>query len=150
MDVAESVIAIVEISANITVWCVQYVRDVAHEAEQATSLCQEVGALQTVLARLQSPAVSGETTRQLEPVLKLCLSDVTALQKRLEPAQFWRRTHQKLVWPFKKRAEFNVAVEKVQRHVSLFTAALSVDLSTLPAQIRFDFSSYWKMLLTEY
>jgi hypothetical protein len=142
MDVAASVIAIVEISANITVWCVQYARDVAHEAEQATSLCQEIGALQTVLARLQSPAVSGETVRQLEPVLKLCLSDMSDLRKRLEPAQGWRRTQQKLVWPFRRRAEFKVAMEKIQRHISLFTAALSVDLSTLPEQIRFDSSNY--------
>jgi len=60
MEFAASVVAIVEVSVNITVWCVQYAKDARHADEEIANLCREIGGLQAVLVRLQTSSTPSE------------------------------------------------------------------------------------------
>jgi hypothetical protein len=135
MEFAASAIAVVEVSVNITVWCVQYVKDVAHAEEEAISLCKEIGGLQTVLAKLQTASTSTELLISLKPVLQSCLADLESLTRKLQPAQGWRKTKQILIWPFLKRGELVPWIQRLERHKNLLTAALTVDLLEITGRI---------------
>jgi hypothetical protein len=135
MEFAASVIAVVEVSVNITVWCVQYAKDVAHAEEEIINLCKEIGGLQTVLVRLQTSSPSAELLLSLKPVLERCLTDLKRLTLKLQPSHGWRRTKQILIWPFLKRGELVPWIERLERHKNLLTAAVTVDLLEMAARI---------------
>ncbi|KAG4436279.1 hypothetical protein IFR05_008219 [Cadophora sp. M221] len=132
---AASVVALVEVSVNITVWCVQYTKDVRHADEDIANLCREIGGLQTVLVRLQASSISSELLVSLKPVLDGCLEDMGNLTLKLKPSEGWRRTRQVLIWPFLKRGELIPWIERMERHKSLLTAAMAVDLLEMNRRI---------------
>jgi hypothetical protein len=135
MEFAASVVAIVEVSVNITVWCVQYAKDVRHADEETANLCREIGVLQTVLVRLQTSSTSSELLLSLKPVLDTCLTDLKDLTAKLKPSQGWRRTKQILIWPFLKRGELVPWINRLERHKNLLTAAVTVDLLEMKGRI---------------
>ncbi|KAH8757050.1 hypothetical protein BGZ57DRAFT_957703 [Hyaloscypha finlandica] len=135
MEFAASVVAIVEVSVNITVWCVQYAKDVRHADEETANLCREIGGLQTVLVRLQTSSTPSELLLSLKPVLDTCLTDLKDLTAKLKPSQGGRRTKQILIWPFLKRGELVPWIDRLERHKNLLTAAVTVDLLEMNGRI---------------
>ncbi|KAH6717010.1 hypothetical protein BKA61DRAFT_316529 [Leptodontidium sp. MPI-SDFR-AT-0119] len=132
---AASVVALVEVSVNITVWCVQYTKDVHHADEEIANLCREIGGLQTILVRLQVSSISSELLVSLKPVLDGCLEDMKSLASKLKPSEGWRRTRQVLTWPFLRRGDLVPWIERLERQKNLLTAAMTVDLLEMNRRI---------------
>jgi hypothetical protein len=136
MDVAASVIAIVEVSVTITWSCMQYARDVARAGEESAELCKKIGNLQIVLVRLQTQTKAGELLAQVQPALKACNDDLFKLKQKLEPREGWRAVGQSLIWPFRKRGEFKAAATRIEHHCALFNTAMASDTLALADEIR--------------
>jgi hypothetical protein len=136
MEAAASIIAIIEITVNVTVWCAQYAQDVSRAPEEITQLSQETGALAKAIARLQGPNVTEETRERLKPAFKLCLDDLKGLEGKLKPV---RNVFDRLAWPFKKR-EVKEAIGNTHRHTALFNSSILVDVLILTEKIRYTFS----------
>jgi hypothetical protein len=136
MEVAASIIAIVELSANVTVWCYHYVKDVSHASQEAASLGLELGGLQVALTRLQKPLISDEILEKLGPVLKNCRADLEYLSTKLKPQQGWTGKKDALLWPFRKRGEFRQTLDKIERYKSLFSLVMTGDLLKMTDGIR--------------
>jgi len=142
---ASSIIAIVELTVNVTVWCARYARDVSRGPEDICLLSQETGTLAIAISRLQGANIPDDTRDRLRPAFQLCLDDLKCLEKTLKPA---KNVVERLAWPFKKRGEVKDAIGKIQRHTTLFNAAIVVDLLVLTEKLRYVFLWVGSLILT--
>jgi hypothetical protein len=131
---ASSILAIVELTVNVTVWCARYARDVSRGPEEITLLSQETGTLAIAISRLQGPDIPDDTRERLKPAFQLCLDELKCLEKTLKPAN---NMVERLAWPFKKRDEVKDAIGKIRRHTALFNAAIVVDILVLTEKLRY-------------
>jgi len=136
MDLAASIIAIVEITATISISCFKYARGVNRAAEEAAALHKQMGLLVQVLVRLQQPSMSAEFLKELQPAIETCKEDLLKLQKKLEPAESAKLFQQSLIWPFKKQGEFRNASARIEEHFGIFQKAVAVSTLEIAADIR--------------
>ncbi|KAM0385688.1 hypothetical protein ACHAPY_000226 [Fusarium culmorum] len=136
MEVAASLIAIVDLSVSVSSACIKYIRGVKNAANEATALHEELSSLLCIVSRLQLPSVSSSLKIELEPDIKLCHDDLLALQAKLKPAEGLRRVRQILVWPFKKDGEFQNASMRIQRHLNIFEKAIAVSTLETTSEIK--------------
>ncbi|RGP77971.1 multiple ankyrin repeats single kh domain [Fusarium longipes] len=136
MEVAASLIAIVDLSVSVSSACIKYIRGVANAANEATALHEELSSLLRIVSRLQLPSVSSSLKIELGPDIQLCHNDLLALQEKLQPAEGLRKIHQRLVWPFKKDGEFKNASMGIQRHLNIFEKAVAISTFEMTADIR--------------
>ncbi|KAL6920980.1 hypothetical protein FSST1_005006 [Fusarium sambucinum] len=136
MEVAASLIAIVDLSVSVSSACIKYIRGVSNAASEATALHEELSSLLRIISRLQLPSVSSSLKIELEPDIKLCHDDLLELQAKLQPAEGIRRIRQILVWPFKKDGEFQNASMRIQRHLNIFKKAIAVSTLEITADIK--------------
>ncbi|KAK6723638.1 hypothetical protein SNK04_002485 [Fusarium graminearum] len=136
MEVAASLIAIVDLSVSVSSACIKYIRGVKNAANEATALHEELSSLLCIVSRLQLPSVFSSLKIELEPDIKLCHDDLLALQVKLKPAEGIRRVRQILVWPFKKDGEFQNASMRIQRHLNIFEKAIAVSTLETTSEIK--------------
>ena len=74
-----SVIAVVQIAAEVTKLCAHYIRDVQHAREDIQRMQSKVSAVHDVLQKIDN--LPGEHN---DPAIKQCCNDPASIQRRLE------------------------------------------------------------------
>jgi hypothetical protein len=132
---AASVIAVIQLTGSLVKLCGGYIREVKGAREEILTLQLVITGLQGTLQDLQKllqrdNANSLPTSLRLVSNIADCLSDLQALEERLDPGK-GRRLMQKvglraLKWPL-KRTEVEGVTKNLERYKSSFLLSLQVD-----------------------
>lgn len=132
---AASVIAVIQLSGSLVKLCGGYIREVKDAWEGILALQQAITGLQGTLQDLKefiqsNNAKALRTSSRLVSNIADCLSDLQALEARLDPVK-GRRLMRKvglraLKWPL-KRTEAEGVAKNLERYKSLFLLSLQVD-----------------------
>ncbi|KAL4975136.1 hypothetical protein BDW66DRAFT_160755 [Aspergillus desertorum] len=134
---AASVIAVIQLTASLVELCGGYIQQVKHARDESLALQRAITSLQETLQDLHNLMQSNDrkalpTSSRLVSNITDCLSDLQALEKRLDPGKQkrlmsrvgWRA----LMWPL-RRAEVEDVIQKLERYKSSFLLSLQVDPS---------------------
>lgn len=132
---AASVIAVIQLTGSLVKLCGGYIREVKDAREEILTLQQVITGLQGTLQDLQEFLQSNNakalpTSSRLVSNIADCLSDLQALEARLDPGK-GRRLMRKvglraLRWPL-KRIEVEDVAKNLERYKSSFLLSLQVD-----------------------
>jgi hypothetical protein len=127
-----SVIAVIELSAKISLICIEYSRAVKDAAKDITRLQVELKSLHDVLAKvkqlLDGPNGSRlSASQELSQIVDTCTLELETLYRRLKPSPpgkyIGRIGFLALKWPFKTK-EVNKVVSQLERCKQSFSLAL--------------------------
>ncbi|KAL8953429.1 MAG: hypothetical protein Q9222_000703 [Ikaeria aurantiellina] len=123
---AGSVIAILQITAELVKLYGGYIRDVRHAPKEIERLQSKISALGEVLKRFKH-----RPDATLETSLQTCCEDLASLEARLKPTKrrsaMQRMGVRALKWPLAK-AEVEGQVKSLEGYLSIFNTALSQDI----------------------
>lgn len=131
MDVAASVIAVVQLSDRVVSLCGQYALSVKDARGDIRRLSNEITELLFVLKcveeaiREPSNYYSTETTKRLQKCLEDCRLELTGLEKELSSTRtgFWARA---LIWPLRSK-DIAKVVENLRNLRDMMHFALTAD-----------------------
>ena len=134
LELAASVIAVIDLSAKVASLCFQYSTDVKNASKDIERLRGEATNLKTALEGvrrlLEGPNGSRlSASREFLHVLGKCLSHLKTLEKKLEPGKTHRaigRIGVRLAWPFKGN-DFESIIENLGRCREVISLGLQVD-----------------------
>ncbi|GFF43825.1 hypothetical protein IFM46972_07340 [Aspergillus udagawae] len=136
---AASVIAIIQLTGSIVKFCGSYIREVTDARKEILILQRAIAGLQRTLQDLQKFLQNNNekalpTSSRLVNNIADCLSDLRALEARLEPGKgkgLMRKVGLRaLKWPL-KRTEMEGIAKNIDRYKSLFLLTLQVDQTSL-------------------
>jgi hypothetical protein len=126
---------VIQLTRSLVELCGGYIQQVKHARDEILTLQRAITGLQGTLQELQSLVESNDrknlpTSSRLVSTIKHCLSDLRALETRLEPGKSktlmrkvgWRA----LKWPL-KHADMEGVIENPERYKSSFLLSLQVD-----------------------
>lgn len=132
---AASVIAVIQLTGSLVKLCGGYIQEVKDARHEISTLQQAITGLQGTLQDLHKFLQSNEgkvlpTASRLVSNITDCLSDLRALEARLDPGKkkkLMRKVGLRaLRWPL-KRAEMEGVIQNLERHKSSFLLSLQVD-----------------------
>lgn len=132
---AASVIAVIQLTGSLVKLCGGYIREVQNAREEILTLQRTIIGLQDTLQDLQNNLQKNKanalpTSSRLPIVITACLSDLQALESRLDPGKgksLMRKIGLRaLKWPL-KRAEVEGLTQNLERYKSSFLLSLQVD-----------------------
>jgi hypothetical protein len=132
---AASVIAVIQLTGSLVKLCGGYIQEVKDARDEIFTLQQAIiglhGTLQDLLKLLQSnDGMSLPTSSRLASNITNCLSDLRALEARLDPGkdkQLMRKVgFRAFKWPL-KRTEVEGTIKNLERFKFLFLLSLQVD-----------------------
>jgi hypothetical protein len=130
-----SVITVIQLTGNLVKLCGGYIQEVKDARKEILSLQQAITVLQRTLQDLQKFLQSNNgnvlpTSSRLVSNITDCLSDLRALEARLDPGNgkwLMRKVGLRaLKWPL-KRTEMESVVKNLERYKSSFLLSLQVD-----------------------
>ncbi|CAG8090977.1 unnamed protein product [Penicillium nalgiovense] len=136
---AASIIAVIQLTGNLVKLCGGYIQEVKNARDEIFSLQQTIAGLQGTLQDLHKLLQSNDgkalpTSSRLVNNITDCLSDLRALEARLDPGKgknLMRRVGLRaLKWPM-KRAEMEGVIQKVKEYRSSFLLSLQVDQTSI-------------------
>lgn len=131
MEVAASVIAVVQLSDRVVSLCGKYAFGVKDAREDIQRLSNEITELLVVVKRVEESNreplnyYSTETTQELKKCLEDCRLELTKLEKELASARagFWPRA---LIWPLRSK-DIAKVVETLRSRRDTIHFALTAD-----------------------
>ncbi|KAE8387003.1 hypothetical protein BDV23DRAFT_132939 [Aspergillus alliaceus] len=132
---AASVIAVIQLTGSLVKLCGGYIREVQNAREEILTLQRAITGLQDTLQDLQNnlqknKAKALPTSSRLATVITTCLSELQALEARLNPGKgesLMRKIGLRaLKWPL-KRTEMEGLTQNLERYKSSFLLSLQVD-----------------------
>lgn len=132
---AASVIAVIQLTKSLVKLCGGYIQEVKNARDEIFALQQVIEGLQGTLQDLQKFLQSNDrkalpTSSRLVSNITDCLSDLRALEARLDPRKakkLMRRVGlQALKWPL-KRTEAECVTQNLEKYKSSFLLSLQVD-----------------------
>jgi hypothetical protein len=132
---AASVIAVIQLTGSLVKLCGGYIQEVKDARDEISTLQQAVAGLQGTLQDLHRFLQSNDgkvlpTSSRLVSNITDCLSDLQALEERLDPGKGQKLMRKMglraLRWPL-KRAEMEGVVRGLERQQSSFLLSLQVD-----------------------
>ncbi|KAF7712143.1 Uncharacterized protein PECH_004203, partial [Penicillium ucsense] len=143
---AASVIAVIQLTGALVKLCGGYIQEVKDARHEISTLQQAITGLQGTLQDLHEFLQSNEgkvlpTSSRLASNITDCLSDLRALEARLDPGKkkkLMRKVGLRaLRWPL-KRAEMEGVIQNLERHKSSFLLSLQVDQTVLMVSVTQD------------
>lgn len=132
---AASIIAVIQLTGSLVKLCGSYFQEVKDARDEIFTLQQTIAGLQGTLQDLHKLSQSNDgkalpTSSRLVGNITDCLSDLRALEARLDPGKgkkLMRRVGLRAIkWPM-KRAEVEGVIQKLKENKSLFLLSLQVD-----------------------
>jgi len=132
---AASVIAVIQLTGSLVKLCGGYIQEVKDARDEISTLQQAIAGLQGTLQDLDKFLQSNDgkalpTSSRLASNITDCLSDLRALEARLDPGKgktLMRKVGLRaLKWPL-KRKEVDGVVRNLERYKSSFLLSLQVD-----------------------
>ncbi|KAH8656451.1 hypothetical protein BGZ61DRAFT_372184 [Ilyonectria robusta] len=144
VGLAASVIAIIDLSANVAVLCLQYSTAVGNARADITRLRSRLDDLGTTLQgvhhlldNLNDQALA--TSRKLVDSVDGCTSELVQLQSRLDPGKARKAMRRfglrALKWPFDSK-EVSDIVSNLERYERTITLGLQIDQTTILLDIQ--------------
>ncbi|KAJ6118780.1 hypothetical protein N7471_013400 [Penicillium samsonianum] len=136
---AASVIAVIQLTGTLVKLCGGYIQEVKDARDEILTLQRAIAGLQGTLQDLQRFLQSNHgkalpTSSRLVSNFTDCLSDIRALEARLDPGKgkkLMRKVGLRaLKWPL-KRTEVESVIHNLERYKSSFLLSLQVDQSSL-------------------
>lgn len=134
IGVASSIIAVLNLSGQVTILSYEYLAQVKRSSKEIRELIDELDSLQAILKIFETqirknpdslaPAV--QTLCVENGPLEGCLKDLSALKETLTPKGGVREIFERLKWPIRD-GEINAIKARLERHKTLFLLALAVD-----------------------
>jgi hypothetical protein len=128
LGAAASVIAVVQIAAEVAKLCGGYIRDVQHARQDIQHMQSKASALHDVLERLRNSPQSNVS----EVTIQQCSNDLKSIREKLEPkkrhAAIKRIGMRALKWPFTSK-EVDEKVKALEGYLLIFSTALQLDIS---------------------
>jgi hypothetical protein len=130
-----SVIAVIQLTGSLVKLCGGYIREVKDARGEILNLQRAITGLQATLQDLQKYLQSDNgkvlpTSSQIVPNITDCLSDLQALEARLDSGKGKRLMRKvglrALKWPL-KRTEVEDVVKNLERYKTSFLLSLQVD-----------------------
>ncbi|PKY04101.1 NACHT and WD40 domain protein [Aspergillus campestris IBT 28561] len=140
---ATTVISVIQVTAGLVKLCGGYIQEVKDARDDIISLQQEITGLHGTLQELQKLLQGNNkkalpTSSQLVSNIADCLSDLQALEAKLNPGKgknlMRKMGLRSLKWPL-KRAEVEGVIRKLERYNSSFLLSLQVDQTALLADM---------------
>jgi hypothetical protein len=141
---AASVFAVIQLTGSLVKLCGDYIHEVKNARDEILTLQQSIAGLQETLQNLQkflqnNDSMTLPTSSRLVSNITDCLSDLRALEERLDPGtgkKLMRKVgFRALKWPM-KREEMDGAIQNLERYKSSFLLSLQVD-QTYVCQARY-------------
>ncbi|KAL4978203.1 hypothetical protein BDW66DRAFT_130506 [Aspergillus desertorum] len=139
LSLAAGVIAVIQLTGSLVELCGGYIQQVKHARDDILTLQRANTSLQGTIQDLHNLVQTNDrkalpTSSRLVSNITDCLSDLRALETRLDPGKRkrlmskvgWRA----LMWPL-KRTEVEDVIQKLERYKSSFLLSLQVDQSSL-------------------
>jgi SMC interacting uncharacterized protein involved in chromosome segregation len=132
---AASVIAVVQVTGSLVKLCGGYIQEVRNAREEILTLQRAITSLQDTLQDLQNNLQENKakglyTSSRLPSDITACLSDLQALEARLDPGKgktLMRKIGLRaLKWPL-ERTEVEGLTQNLERYKSSFLLSLQVD-----------------------
>lgn len=131
---AASVIAVIQLTASLVKLCGSYMQEVKNARDEILTLQRAIaglqGSLQNLQILLQSSDGNALSTSRLVSDITNCLSDLRALDARLDPGKGKKLMRKvgirALKWPM-KREDVDGVIQNVERYKSSFLLSLQVD-----------------------
>lgn len=132
---AASVIAVIQLTGSLVKLCGGYIQEVKDARNEIFTLQRAVAGLHDTLQDLQKFLYSNDgqalpTSSRLASNITDCLSDVRALETKLDPGKgktlMRKLGFRALKWPL-KRAEVEGVIQSLERYKSSFLLSLQVD-----------------------
>jgi SMC interacting uncharacterized protein involved in chromosome segregation len=132
---AASVIAVIQVTGSLVKLCGGYIQEVRNAREEILTLQRAITSLQDTIQDLQNnlqenKAKGLHTSSRLPSDITACLSDLQALEARLDPGKgktLMRKIGLRaLKWPL-KRTEVEGLTQNLERYKSSFLLSLQVD-----------------------
>ncbi|KAI9730416.1 MAG: hypothetical protein M1834_005926 [Cirrosporium novae-zelandiae] len=157
MEVAASVIAIVQITTSVITTCRQYAKDAHHAIEDINRTIKALEELNVVLGNIKELALKAEKDKKNSrlPTLQKftspggtlgdCEAEVQALGERLrwkgypKPLRRWKVVKHSLKWPLKKD-DVEQYVENIGRY-RIMAVAIETDIASVALDIQDDLKS---------
>lgn len=124
-----SIIAVVQVAGQTAILGYGYISGVKRAPEDIRKFLDELESLSKVLTALgdivkENPG--SVALKQLDASLQECLSEMSGLQAKMEPKEWWRKKLARYKWPLrgKETAEYTARIE---RHKSSFSLALNTE-----------------------
>ncbi|KAL3429913.1 WD40 repeat-like protein [Aspergillus tetrazonus] len=139
LSLAASVIAVIQLTGSLVKLCGGYIQGVQNAREEILSLQRAFTGLQGALQDLQhnlqeNKSKSLSTSSRLHSDITACLSDLQALETRLNPGKgktLMRKIgFRALKWPLKRR-EVEALTQNLERYKSSFLLSLQVDQTSM-------------------
>jgi len=135
IELAASVIAVIDMSARVSSLCFQYYTNVGNARDDIARLRKQADGLMAIVKHLQ-PLLDGpngakfETSQNLRDALDDCLSQLAELEKKLDPGKARKAMRRigirALKWPFKSN-EVEIIVKSLGRCMDAISLGLQVD-----------------------
>ncbi|KAI1777356.1 hypothetical protein F4818DRAFT_345854 [Hypoxylon cercidicola] len=138
LGLATSVIAVIELSAKVTLLCSQYLKDVKNAQNDIAKLQGEINSLKTVsegVRRLLDTPQAGQlkTSQGLRAALESGQNQLQSLKDTLQSNRDknkkWWKLHA-LSWPFKSN-DITELVQELARHTQVISSSLQVDQTAI-------------------
>jgi predicted RNase H-like nuclease (RuvC/YqgF family) len=135
LSLAASVIAVIQLTGSLVKLCGGYIQEVRNAREEILTLQRAITGLHDTIKDLQknlqeNKAKSLSTSSRLPSDITACLSDLQALEARLDPGKgktLMRKIGLRaLKWPL-KRMEVEGLTQNLERYKSSFLLSLQVD-----------------------
>ncbi|KAJ5255842.1 hypothetical protein N7505_010993 [Penicillium chrysogenum] len=132
---AASVIAVIQLTGSLVKLCGGYIQEVKDAREKIFTLQQAISGLQGTIQDLQKFLQSNDgkalrTSSQLDRDIADCISDLRALEARLDPGKgkklMSKMGLRALKWPL-KRTQVEGVIQNIERYKSSFLLSLQVD-----------------------
>ncbi|KAJ6060292.1 hypothetical protein N7444_002146 [Penicillium canescens] len=140
---AASVIAVIQLTGSLMKLCGGYIQEARNARNEISTLQQAIAGLQGTIQDLDKYLQSNEgtalpTSSRLVRSITDCLSDLQALEMRLDPGKgkkLMRKVGLRaLKWPL-KRAEVEGVIQNLERYKSSFILSLNVDHTSLIVEV---------------
>jgi hypothetical protein len=135
LGVAASVIAVVDLSAKVAQWCIQYSREVKDAKDDILRMHKEVQNLGNVASDVQHLITRPDraelsTSEKLRDAIDNCSAQLKTLERTLDPGKarkaMRRFGYRALKWPFQSR-QVEKVIKDLERCKGTISLALQVD-----------------------
>lgn len=137
LSVTASAIAILKISGTIINFCYDYRSRVKSAAKEASRIVNELNGLRSVIDSLfvllenesEKDSMQHSTLDKLaqgDGPLTRCITELKALEKKLEPKEGWRAAKAAILWPLKE-SDVKKVLHDIESTKSTVQLALSAD-----------------------
>jgi hypothetical protein len=136
LSVTASAIAVLQISGTIINLCYDYRSRVKNAAKEASRIVNELNGLRSVIdllfVLLEDESVKStqhsalDKLAQDEGPLTRCITELKALEKKLEPQEGWRAAKAAILWPLKE-SDVKKVLQDIDSTKSTIQLALATD-----------------------